>query len=102
MSTHRSACLLLSLLATAAPLAAQNQYYVNGLTGLDQPANGSSAQSPWKTLHYAYSRIPAAVFPNGHTLAVAGGQIYSPATNGEQFPLTPAANVATVAKRPLR
>ena len=88
MLVLRVAVRSLLLVCASASLPAQNQYFVDGVLGADQAANGTTPQTPWKTLHYAYAHIPAAVFPAGHTLSVAGNQSYSPATNGEQFPLT--------------
>ncbi|MBK9386704.1 MAG: right-handed parallel beta-helix repeat-containing protein [Planctomycetes bacterium] len=86
----------LALLCSAPPcLFAQSSFYVDGQSGLDVPGNGSSTAAPWKTISYALSRItPPTQVQSVHTLHLAGGQVYSPATNGESFPLTMLYNVA--------
>lgn len=61
-SSHLRARLLraLATLLFAAATTAQGTYYVNGLTGTDNPAAGSSASTPWKTITYAFAQIPPA------------------------------------------
>lgn len=95
-SSFRALAAALVLLGCAASgLLAQSSFYVNGQSGLDVPANGSSAAAPWKTITYALSRItPPTQVQQVHTLHIAGGQVYSAGTNGESFPLTMLYNVA--------
>lgn len=75
-------------------LAAQGPYYVNGVTGVDAPAYGLSPNQPWKTLTHALANVPAQTPSTSTIVYVEGNQVYSPATNGETFPLVPAYNVA--------
>lgn len=83
----------LALALVAQTLSAQGPYYVNGLTGTDVPGAGQSAASPWKTIGYALAHIPPQTPSTSEILYVEGNQVYSPATNGEVFPLTPTYNV---------
>lgn len=87
---------LLRALATllfAAATTAQGTYYVNGLTGTDSPAAGSSASTPWKTITYAFAQIPPQTPSTSALLYVEGNQTYATQTNGESFPITPRYNV---------
>ena len=72
---------------------AQGTYYVNGLVGLDTPTNGTSAASPWKTIGYAMANVPPQTVNTSAIIFLEGNQEYSPTTNGESFPITPAYNV---------
>lgn len=67
-------------LIAAAP--AQTDYYVNGMTGLDQPTHGGAAATPWKTIGYALANAAAPA-----VVHVAGNQVYAPSTNGESLPI---------------
>lgn len=82
-----------SALLLAAALQAQGNYYVNGITGADLPGNGSLA-APWRTIGYALAHVPPQPVSMSATVYVEGNQVYSPTTNGEFFPITPAYNVA--------
>lgn len=85
---------LAAFLLLAAPVSADT-FYVNGQTGVDDPSHGTAASAPWKTIGYALAQIPRPTqVLMTHTLVVAGGQVYGPATNGESFPIRPAYNVA--------
>ena len=85
--------LAIPILANA---VAADDFYVDGKTGKDLPTHGSSVAMPWKSIAFALSRIPTASSTATHTLHVAGGQVYSAATNGESYPLAPGAGVAIV------
>ena len=74
-------------------LDAQGPFYVNGLTGADVPGAGQAAASPWKTIGYALAHIPPQTPSTSEILYVEGNQVYSSATNGEVFPITPTYNV---------
>jgi hypothetical protein len=78
-------------LATLA--AAQGPYYVNGLLGVDAPTHGTSPATPWKTISYAMANVPPQTQTTSEVIYVEGNQVYSPTTNGETFPITPAYNV---------
>lgn len=87
------------VLCFSCALGAQNlgDYWVDGLTGLDVPGNGTSPGAPWKTITYALTQIPP-VDPrtqssNWYTLYIEGNQTYSPGTNGETLPIVPKYNV---------
>ncbi len=80
--------LLVGGLATA-----QGPYYVNGLTGLDAPTQGTSPGAPWKTIGYALAHVPPQTPTTSEVVYVEGNQDYSPTTNGEVFPIVPAYNV---------
>lgn len=91
----RLAVRLFAALTLAGALTCQSgPYYVNGLTGLDQPGRGLSAATPWKTLTYAFANVPALPLNNtvSDIIYVEGNQVYSPSTNGEVMPLLPAYN----------
>lgn len=74
-------------------IPAQDTYYVNGLTGLDAPSQGTSAAAPWKTIGYAMANVPPQTISTSAIIYLEGNQEYSPATNGETFPIAPAYNV---------
>ncbi len=82
-----------ALLLAMACLRSQS-YYVNGSTGVDAPSHGTTAASPWKTITYGIAHMPAQTPTTTATLYIEGNQVYSPSTNGETFPLTPAYNVS--------
>lgn len=90
--TTRSLLLAFALLLQV-HVAAQGPYYVNGQTGLDVPANGMSAATPWKTIGYAMAHAAPQTVATSDLIYVEGNQVYSPATNGESFPIAPAYNI---------
>ena len=84
-----------AILMALASLPAQNlgDHYVDGVRGRDLPTGGTPA-APWKTITYALAQIPPVLDPTRwRTLFVEGAQEYSPVTNGEVLPITPAYNV---------
>lgn len=81
------------VLFLAAALSAQGPYYVNGLTGTDAPGSGTSPTTPFKTIGYALAHVPPQSPTSSETVYVEGDQVYSPTTNGEVLPITPAYNV---------
>lgn len=88
MSYFTSAFFLL-----CAAVTAQGPYYVNGQSGSDSPTNGTSPATAWKTIGYALAHVPPQTPSTSDIVYVEGNQIYSPATNGEVFPIAPSYNV---------
>ena len=97
----------LFLLAFAPTARAQLQpaFYVNGAAGVNTPLAGIPTPSPygwtpaapapqgWRTIQYAITQVQAwmaAAAPAVPTarIYIQSGQVYSPGTNGEVFPIT--------------
>lgn len=77
------------LMAGAGVLAAQGPWVVDGVNGIDAPGRGTTPAAPWKTIGYAMAQaMPSAAPWSVSVIYVVGGQVYSPSTNGESFPLT--------------
>lgn len=76
-----------------AAVTAQGPYYVNGQSGIDSPTNGTSPAAAWKTIGYALAHVPPQTPSTSDIVYVEGNQVYSPATNGEVFPIAPAYNI---------
>lgn len=90
----RTLAILGTLVALFAGSATAGDYYVNGSTGSDRVEYGGSLQKPWKTVGYALAQIPRDA--NRHVIHVVGGQVYSPATNGESYPLAMRPRVSVI------
>ena len=79
--------LAVSLLVAPGPALATT-YYVNGTTGSDAPEPvGTSAGSPWKTITYAATHVPAGTAGAPNVIMVADGT-YNVSANDEIFPIT--------------
>jgi hypothetical protein len=83
----------LVLWTVAGAAIAQGSFYVDGALGIDAPGRGQVG-APWKTIGYALANVPAQTLTTSAVVWVEGNQVYSPATNGETFPLSPVYNVA--------
>lgn len=93
---HPSRVIITAVLGLASWASAQSlaDFYVNGVTGQDIPGNGTSPNTPWKTITYAVAHVPPITNASTwNTLYVEGNQVYSPSTNGETLPIRPAYNL---------
>jgi hypothetical protein len=88
MPATRSLTLVLAALGHVAALTAQGPYYVDGMLGVDGVGYGTSPAQPYRTITHAIAQAGAPA-TGTLTIKIQGGRVYSPATNGETFPLAP-------------